>query len=191
MTLIDEDRPPEDPDDFTIDPVAEPFRIENDASAAWAMRKLRRAQAEVQRVKHAAGAERLRLTHWEGDSLVAPNRDIEFFTAALVDYRHRLEAADPDLPKTYKVVGGSITRRKAPDKVEVTDEQAFVTWALTNAPEALSAPTPLVSTLKGDGYDTTADGEIVRLEFGDAVPGVRLVPGVDQYAAKPDKEATP
>lgn len=166
------------------------FVIDNDRKAAWAMRKLRAALAEAERIRLEAANELDAITRWRDDALRGPQHDVEFFRALLVGYRHELELANPDLPKTYPVPGGKLIRRKGRTRVEITDEAAFVAWALDNDRDALKV-TPLKSrlTAKGSGYievppDTDGPSRLAA-PTGEVVPAVELVAGDDTYDAVP------
>jgi hypothetical protein len=160
----------------------ENWQVNDDAGANWALRKIALAYEEVARV-----------TQWKADTVRGPKDDISFFKAHLVDYRRRLEDVDPQLPKTYKLPAGDLTRRKGATRIKVTDEAAFVAWAEENDPSLLSRK-PLVSRLKDqkDLYLTpTPDGDEsvertadVYATTGEWVPGVRYVFEAERYGVK-------
>jgi len=166
------------------------WRIEDEAEANWALRKLDRAQREIQRVNENARREIERITVSKNAAVKSATDDVGFFTAALIDYRHRLEQADPDLPKTYRLPSGVITRRKPPTRIEVTDEKTFIDWAEGNDPSLLKR-TPLVSRLtdQKDRYQFevySPTGDLIPVtDNGEIVPGVRQVRDQDVYGAKP------
>ena len=147
------------------------------------MRKLAAAKREIDRIKDAANAERNKVTDWETDALKGPQHDAGYFEALLIDRLHQLEVENPDLPKTYRVPGGALVRRKLPDRIEVVDSEAFLTWAQVNAPDAVKV-TPLVSALSG--LPRTDEGDLVTSE-GEVVPGVGVSAGGESYSVKVDK----
>ena len=161
----------------------ESFRIDGPGTEAWAMRKYRRALTEIQRIRDAANAERQRITDWETDALKGPQHDAGYFEALLIQRRHELERDNPDLPKTYRVPGGALVRRKLPDRIEVVDPDAFLAWAQVNAPDAVKV-TPLVSALSG--LPRTDGGDLVASD-GEVVPGVGVSAGGESYSVKVDK----
>lgn len=175
---------------FEAERVEEAFAITDDSAATWALRKVARAEAEVARVLAVANGEIARINQWKADACRGPVDDIGFFKAHLVDYRRRLEDADPKLPKTYKLPAGDLTVRKGPSRVEVTDEEAFVAWAEVNDPELLSRK-PLVSRLKDgyrpvppDGDETVERVTSIVSGSGEVVPGVRQVFEPERYGVK-------
>lgn len=174
-------------EDLGIDdlPPKWPGFIADDSAAQWAIRKIRGAMAELDRLRHNAQEEAAELNaalraidaKLDADS-AGPRRTIEFMESLLVAYRRRLEAEDPDLPKTYRLARANLVRRKGRERTTVTDEGAFVTWALDRFPEAVKA-SPLVSVMGKWGRKD--DGTIVSPD-GEAVPGVQAVRADDTYA---------
>jgi hypothetical protein len=171
----------------------ENWQVTDDAGANWALRKIARAEAEIARVEAVAYEEVARITQWKADTVRGPKDDIGFFKAHLVDYRRRLEDADPQLPKTYKLPAGDLTRRKGATRIEVTDEAAFVAWAEANDPSLLSRK-PLVSRLKDqkdrytalppDGDEGTERATWIVTTDGEGVPGVEQVFAPEQYSVR-------
>ena len=159
----------------------------SDPLATAVMYRMTRAMTEADRIKAAADAQRERIAQWEADALRPVLNEAQRCDELLVSYYQALLRENPKLPKTYPIPGGTISRRKGVDKVEVVDESAFITWAQDNAPQALSnpKPRPLVSELKGAMWDHTDDGKVVSPD-GQPVPGVAVVAGVERFAAKPD-----
>src|SRR5574343_413171 len=81
-----------------------PGFIADDSAAQWAVRKIRGAMRELDRLRHNAQEEAAELNaalraidlKLERDS-AGPRHTIEFMEGLLVAYRRRLEAEDPDL----------------------------------------------------------------------------------------------
>lgn len=170
-----------DRDDLSTPEARQAWSIDGDNSAVWALRKLAAQRAEIARIDRDADAEILRIKEWAEEAKRGPERAASFFEAKLIDYRRRLEAADPKLPKTYKLPAGTIAVRAGSKSVKVTDKAAFVEWAADNRLDALTL-TPRVSGLAD--LPRTGDGELVGAE-GEVVPGVIEVTGDPTYTVKP------
>lgn len=176
---------PDDPDQ------REGWQINDDELAAWALRKIAAAEAEIARVRALADAEIARVQAFVEDGCTGPNRDVEFFKSKLVDYRRRLERDRPDLAQTYKLPSGVLKRAKNPDRVQVVDPVAFTAWAEVNAPDCLSV-VPVVSAIKASPVlnhgplEDGARGVVVPMvaEGGEVVPGVVWQVGEDRYDVK-------
>ncbi len=181
MTTIDPpDLPPDYPEDLSSTAIAEHWTVTTDTQAVWAMRKLAKAQAEDRRIHDMYAEEIERLELEREMALRGPRRDFEFFAGLLIDYRRRLEADDPKLPKTYKLVGGAITRRHQGERVGIVDPVAFSAWAKDNRPDAVKL-TPRVSELRTVDL---VDGKVVDRVTGEVVPGTTVIDATETYAVK-------
>jgi hypothetical protein len=151
--------------------------ITDDSLASWAFRKLAAYQREVDRIRRNA-QEQLDAIQAKArrDEKTAADK-VAWFRSELVAYRLKLEAERPDLPGTYKLPFGDLTRRKGSLSVVVADKELAVPWVRQNAPEALGDSIK-VSTFKG--WPRTDDGEIIA-PTGEPVPGVVEKRGPDTY----------
>lgn len=180
---------PDDPD------AREGWQISDDDTAAWALRKVAAAEAEIVRVRALADAEIARVQAFVEEACTAPNHDIDWFKAKLIDYRRRLERDRPGLAQTYRLPSGVLKRAKNPDKVVVADPVAFIEWAQENAPDCLST-VPVVSAIKASPLlqhaPVDADARDVEVSMvagdGEVVPGVVWQVGADRYDVKPNTD---
>lgn len=158
----------------------EAWRIEGDRTATWVLRKLKAARAELERIDAEADEEEARIEEWRAMSKSPIEADARFFEDSLVDYYRRLEA-EREMPKTYKLPAGSITKRKAPDRIEVDDAEAFKDWAEASGRLDLLRIKidPDKNALKNLNHDE--EGRII--DYGEPVPGVRWAEGEDRYGA--------
>jgi hypothetical protein len=182
------------------------FVITSDGEAASVMRRLARWQRETDRIAQIVADERAQIAAFEQANLGTKDdprgaaREVWFYESVLVDYYRRLEDADPETPQTHKVPGGWMGRRKNPDSVEVTDPDAFVTWAIANdrgdlvgdikpasKSDLKAALTPQADPAKA------AHGETMHFVDADGVviPGVMYRVGADRYEAKPKATEKP
>lgn len=154
--------------------------ITDDTTAQWAITKLAGYHRELARLRSNAQAEIERIQTKALDDEAPVRAKIEHWTTELVGYRHRLEDADPLLPKTYKLPGGNLLRRAGRKSTVVDNVAEFVAWALDHAPAAIKYE-PQVSVLTpAHGFRRLDDGCIVDAD-GEQVPGVQIVTGPDTY----------
>lgn len=151
--------------------------ITDDTLASWAFRKLGAYQREVDRIRRNA-QEQIDAIQAKArrDEKTAADK-VDWFRSELVAYRHKLEAERPDLPSTYKLPFGDLTRRKGSLSVVVADPAVALPWVRDNAPEALGDKIR-VSTFKG--WKRTDAGTIIA-PTGEPVPGVVEQRGPDTY----------
>ena len=164
-----------------------PGRIETDEHAMWCLRKLRRHQAEVDRIRRNAQAEidaiQAKAAHDEAQAA----RSAEWHKGQLTSYMVRLVAADESL-RTYRLPLGNLTARSAKAKPVVTDGAAFTEWARVSAPEALRM-TPALSVIAkweraevAESPDDPTTLTPVVVHGGEVVPGVDIEPGGLSYS---------
>ncbi len=163
----------------------EQWRIDGDRTATWALRKIREAEAELDRIDQLARDEHQRIADWATEAMHGPCRTIAFFTGHLVRYRRDLEADNPKLPATYKLPDGNLTRRASPVRVIVDDEQAFLEWAGHHAPQLVKR-TALPGELRQWRHTVGAEpGESdISDDTGERVPGVHVRRDEPRYDAK-------
>lgn len=162
------------------------WEVDGDNTAMWAIGKLDAAIAERDRIRRNAQYQIEQIQAKALRDEAVSTRTIDFMTAKLVGYRRRLEADNPQLPKTYRLANGDLCVRAGRPSVRVIDESAFIDWATDNQPSALSYK-PKVSALKDLGR---VDGQIIDSN-GEPVPGVIEVAGEPSYTVKPSTQEDP
>lgn len=190
----------------TIAPFAEVdehFVVDTDEKATWAARKAQRAQAEVDRIRAQADTEIARIREWADDATRTAQHDHDFFVGLLDGYLHRLLDEHGDsLPKTYKVIGADLTRRKSPDTLTIDEdaEREFVAWALEHdrdlvkikpSPQAVKSLVDLA--VEAPDLDLDAKGKpavmgqtsrLVHAATGEVIPGAIYRVGDERYTIK-------
>lgn len=110
---------------------AEQWRITDDSQAAWALRRLAWYEAERDRMVDRAEEERAAIDAWLADATSGVRSKVAWFREHLEGYYRQLVATKGrEVPQTYRLPGGALKRRKAPDSLRVDDELAFIVWAL-------------------------------------------------------------
>lgn len=108
-------------------PGCEPFRIDNDQKAEWALAKIREEQAEAQRIMNVC---RSMIMHYE-QQLKKAEEDLEKKTAylrsQLEQYFDSVEKRRTKTQEVYKLPSGTL-RRKYPGPQFKRDDDALVKW---------------------------------------------------------------
>lgn len=174
--------------DFDENPIdVEGFQIEDDASAAWAMRKLLHAEQERQKNVEVGEAEHQRIDAWLERVNSKFNRDIEFFEGLLRVYAVKQRAEGR---KTIDTPYGSVKSRQTQAKFQVHDVDQFLSWADKNCPDAITVKvSPSVSALKGlvSVEHTDTLGWVAMMDTGEIVPGVSVEPADVSYTVEVSK----
>lgn len=143
--------------------VQESFRVSDDSSASWAMRKLRELRLKMRENDTIAHAELERITGWLHHENSKLAEKAQFFEEHLIDYARR-QRQDQER-KAISLPYGVVRSRLNPETVIVSD--AFLEWATKEADDLLtySPPKPNKTEIKK------------ALEAGRIVEGVMVVPG--------------
>lgn len=159
-------------DDFEIieEPAREPFIVDDDSKADWAMRKLasiRRKQAENKAI---FDRESQRVAEWLEKVNTALERDAEWFEANLKPYAllQRSEGR-----KSVVLPHGTIKTTAGRPKFEIEDESAFLAWAETNQPELVRVKKEIDK--KALGALNQAEDKVISTQ-GEIVPAVKVLP---------------
>lgn len=161
------------------------FIVDDETKAEWALRKLARAEADLERDKAIALAEIEKVSVWLDARRNITQRQIDFFKSLLREFHTNELASDPKR-KTISLPSGTLRARKAPEKWVVEDESAFVTWAKDNLPEAVrireeAAKSEIKKLLSISSVERlTGEGQPAFCatygDTGEIVPGVIVVP---------------
>ena len=150
------------------------FIVDSDEKAAWAMRKYHAALARVTQAEEFADAEIRHIDDWLNHRRSVYGRDVEFFGSLLaayaLDQREAFDRKKVDLPD------GVVQTRTINDRFKVEDKDAFVAWALENAPGLLKVSySPDMSAIS-EKFLMAGEGAIDE-GTGSVVPGVKVEPG--------------
>ena len=112
-------------------PNCEPFKIDNDQKAEWALAKIREEQAEAQRIMNVC---RSMIMHYE-QQLKKAEEDLEKKTAylksQLEQYFDSVEKRRTKTQEVYKLPSGTL-KRKYPGPQFVRDDEALLKWIKAN-----------------------------------------------------------
>ncbi len=160
----------------------EPFVIDNDRKATWAMRKLLEHQQAVAEVVAIGNAEIERIQQWATHEVDKHAPSIAYFEAILIGYGKQERDRDPKR-KTITTPYGKVTSRAGQAKY-VIDPDVFLPWAEAEHPEWVKieksprlAEVKAATTVEG----TESMGEVAMTEHGEIVPGVTIEPAAVTY----------
>lgn len=153
----------------------ERFRIDNDHTASWALRKMWKAERELNRLNENYEETVAILVERFEEACKPLASDLRFFESLLADYHRRL-VEEGKADKTYRLPAGELVSRKTPDTVDVSDFAALQDYA--EGADHLNLVRIKVEA------DKRAILAAVK-ETGETIPGVVLKTGEVRYSAKP------
>ena len=146
---------------------SEPFRVTDDKSAEWCIRKIREAQAEKQRWRDYY-AEQQRKIDQEADGTIG------YFEALLADYFDTVPHKRTKTQESYQLPGGKLVRKQQAPEYQ-RDDASLLPWLKQNAPELVKVTeTPDWATLR-KRLIIAPDGETVATEDGEIIPGIKAI----------------
>jgi hypothetical protein len=159
----------------TMAPAAAPFVVDSLAKADWAVARILEAEARIARRAALASELHARIDAWLTKASAADNDSITFLYALLrpfVDF----EIAKQRRSRTLLLPSGTAQLRKLPDRLDIVDRDAALSYCETSHPEAVIVKKDLSrSTLKA-----------LIVSQGEAVPGCSFELGPDELYIKPN-----
>lgn len=166
---------------------AEGFVIDNDNKANWAIKKIKEATAEADRLLAIVAAEREELDAKEQAIEDKLENDTKYLKSLLYGYFETVESKETKTQKSYKLLDGSLIFKKPAMKIVKPEEDtALIDYLEKNAPalvETVKKPAwgefkkTLAVSDAGEVLDTNT-GEIldfVKAEESEAVFDVKVV----------------
>jgi hypothetical protein len=153
----------------TTAPAAAPFVIDSLAKADWAVARILEAESRIARRSELAANLHARIDAWLTKASAADNDSITFLSALLrpfVDF----EIAKQHRSRTLLLPSGTAQLRKLPDRLDIIDRDAALSYCETSHPEAVIVKKDLSrSALK-----------TLIVSQGEAVPGCSFELGPDE-----------
>jgi hypothetical protein len=159
-------------DDFEIveEPAREPFKVDDDSKADWAMRKLASIRRKQAKNKDIFDHEVKRVMEWLEKVNTALEKDAEWFESNLRPYALQERSKDRKsivLPHgTIKTVAGRV-------KFDIEDELKFIEWAEKNAPELVRVKKEVDKKALGA---LNQSNDMVITTQGEIIPAVKVIP---------------
>jgi hypothetical protein len=155
----------------------ESFKITDDGTASWAMRKLRKIRNQQASNFEIAERESERINEWLGSVNAPLIRDINYFEALLTEYALDCRVDPSDGRKTISLPAGKVSTRAKQPKWTVNNDE-FIPWAEENFPDLIRIKKePDLSAIKerfSGAPVAEADGVVVT-EDGEIIPGVSIM----------------
>lgn len=173
----------EEPEELPDEP--QRFVIDSDELAEWALKKIKEAQDEHDRLVALVEQERAALDAKEEKFDKALERDTAFLKFALSDYMRTVKCKATKTQESYQLLSGKLIRKKAGVDYKVNDE-ALVGWLRENKRDDLVNVTvkPRWGDIKKMLIADPASGAVVISETGEVIDGVTAVEKPETFSIK-------
>lgn len=162
-------------DFFEEETESEGFKIDSDALADWAIMKIKAERDEAERLV-SIGNEQIETIKEKQDSIKkqAENK-CRYLLSLLNEYFHCVPHKETKTQETYKLLSGSLVKKKASIKYE-KDEKAFSEWLEANGYDSLveTVKKPKWAEFKSQ-IAVDGDGNVIDTETGCFVEGITTV----------------
>lgn len=150
----------EELDSYEVEEHREPFVVDSDEKAAWAMRKFAESMFKIKENMAIVEKERVRWVAWLDSVNCKLSKDAYYFEGLLIDYMRREREANDR--KSIKLPHGTVKSVATQEKIVPLD--GFVEWAHQNNRDDLLTfplPRPNIQAIKTAG---------IANEFVEVVP---------------------
>jgi len=150
----------------------EPFKVHDDKSADWALRKIREHEAKIAYIEEFAEEQIQDILAWAESATKSARDSIQYLSGLLEEYHRQLFAENPKV-KTIKLPAGEIQLRQQQPQYR-RDNDRLLAWLKANRPEFIRvAETPDWANVKQ--AFAVHNGRLVDPETGEVVDGVDVV----------------
>jgi hypothetical protein len=158
---------PSDPTDAP-DAVAPSFIVDSLAKADWCISRILDAEAHIARRAALASELHARIDAWFQKASAADNDSVSYLSSLLRPYVES-EVSTQRRSRSLVLPSGVAQLRKLPDRLDIVDKDAALSYCESLHPEAVVVRKDLAKT------------ELKRLVFsGEAIPGVSAELGLDE-----------
>ena len=161
------------------------FIIDNDEKAEWAIRKIKEAQDEHDRLTSLIELELQKLDSRQNEIDQRLETDTAFLKGQLMAYMRGVKCKESKTQDSYQLLSGKLIRKKAALDYEV-DPEALIKWLGENGREDLVQVTakPKWGEFKKLLAGDVESGAVVIAGTGEAVDGVKATEKPESFSIK-------
>ena len=152
---------------------SEPFRVKDEKTADWALRKIREHEAHIAQVEEFAEAQVDEILAWAESATKSARDSIQYLSGLLEAYHRQLFAENPTL-KTIKLPAGEIQLRQQQPQYN-RDNDRLLDWLKANDRPGLIRIKMEPDWAKVKQAFTVNNGRLIDPETGEVVDGVDVV----------------
>ena len=159
------------------------WRIENDLIADWAIEKIKRFRAELERKRQLAEEKKRQIDMWYKSEQKKIERDIKFFEQKLYEYYMSLDPKQLRKGKVqtkYELMSGTLKLKKQNPNIE-REKETLLAWLEENG------LTEYIKIVKEPDWAKLrekvkiTDDKAVYPETGEIIPGIKVNPRPDKF----------
>lgn len=166
--------------------VKEGFKIEDDQSANWALRKIKSLKQQMQQNLNLAEAEIERIAEWEKQENGKIEQSIDYFQGLLAKYAMQKREEDPRF-KTLSLPHGKIGFRKKQSKWIYNDDQLLDTLTKHNLNDYIKVKYQPDKAQIKKAFEVV-DGKVVDVDTGVIIEGITVEEQGEDFNVKVDDE---
>lgn len=153
--------------------VNESWKVEDEASANWALRKIKEHENEIKRINDFAEQEISKIESWANKEVDQHKRDIDFFQSKLAEYAMDLREKDNKF-KTLKLPNGRVRFRKRQPQWKYDDKTLIQSLKQAGMTDYIKVEEkPVKSDIKK--VLEVIDGKTINPETGEVVEGIEVI----------------
>lgn len=161
-------------------PQAEPWKIDDDSAAEWALRHVREAEQALGDIAEKAKLWQQSIVDWEAHEAAPLLARRSFFEGRLIAYQLRRRLANPDA-KTLNLPSGKVTSLPATSTLAF-DDNLLQTWAV-DRPELVRVKVePALDPIRKAFVEK--DDKLVDPETGEIIDGATVTQPVIPFSIK-------
>ena len=163
----------------------EGFIIDSDEKAEWALKKIKEAQEEHDRLMSLAQMELVRLNKQMDEIETRLDRDTGWLKFKLKDYFETVEHKKTKTQEKYRLLSGELIRRRGGVKY-VRDDTAMIAWLEENQHREFIKETvkraPDWENMKK--LTQVVEGKVVFADSGEVIDGITAENAEDEFIVK-------
>jgi phage host-nuclease inhibitor protein Gam len=157
------------------DATAPAFTVDSLAKADWAISRILDAEARIARRAELASTLHERIDQWLTKASAADEDSITYLSLLLRPWVEA-ELSTQRRSRSISLPSGIAQLRKLPDRLDITDPEAAMAWAIEHRPEAIIVKKELSKSVL----------KTLVFKEGEAVPGIEAELGPDSLFIKPN-----
>ena len=158
---------------------SESFKVYDEQSANWALRKIKQMKDQIDNNNALAQAEIDKIEHWNNEVNKQAQESIDYFTSLLTSYALNKRAEDPKF-KSLKLPNGRIGFRKSQPKWVYDNDKVIETLEKANLTDFIRVKKEPAKTDIKKAFDVVGD-KVINPDTGEVIEGITIEAQEDKF----------